>query len=132
MGRPRTGKGYVTLKTEREHQKVLRELGIEPSGLHAHHIDGDVRNNSVSNLQLLTQREHMKLHAGTSGEPNSNDRVEVLCPSCGRVRSVLYRAIKRAGFTGLCRSCCAAYFGGYNKRCRWSVDCGKPVEGGIL
>jgi SNF2 family DNA or RNA helicase len=36
---------------------------IDPSKFHIHHIDGDVRNNKVSNLEKMTQREHLKHHA---------------------------------------------------------------------
>ena len=37
--------------------------GKIPSGYEIHHIDFDKSNNDISNLQLLSHREHKKLHA---------------------------------------------------------------------
>ena len=33
-----------------------------PKGMVLHHIDGDKLNNNISNLQLMTNSEHIKLH----------------------------------------------------------------------
>ena len=42
--------------------------GAIPSGYEVHHIDGDKSNNDISNLQLLSNAEHMKLHGATLTE----------------------------------------------------------------
>ena len=48
-----------------QHQVVMCEhLGLTeiPSGWSVHHIDGNTKNNSISNLALLTSGAHRKLH----------------------------------------------------------------------
>jgi hypothetical protein len=48
-----------------EHQLVMEEhIGryLKPGEV-VHHIDGDKTNNDISNLMLLTNSDHMKLHA---------------------------------------------------------------------
>lgn len=37
--------------------------GEVQKGFHVHHIDGDKSNNDISNLELLTAKEHVKKHA---------------------------------------------------------------------
>lgn len=37
--------------------------GAIPSGHHIHHIDGDKSNNSIENLELLSQSDHARLHS---------------------------------------------------------------------
>lgn len=37
-------------------------LNCLPKGYVIHHIDGDIDNNDISNLQILTISEHIKLH----------------------------------------------------------------------
>ena len=39
------------------------EKGDIPKGCHIHHIDSDKSNNSLDNLVMLTQKEHMSLHS---------------------------------------------------------------------
>jgi hypothetical protein len=36
--------------------------GKKPAGMHIHHIDGNRDNNDITNLQMLTNSEHLKLH----------------------------------------------------------------------
>ena len=38
------------------------ERGPIPKGYHVHHIDGDVDNNTISNLALLLAHEHESFH----------------------------------------------------------------------
>jgi hypothetical protein len=46
-----------------EHRQVYEEtFGKIPKGFIIHHIDGNNKNNSIENLKLLTQSEHIKLH----------------------------------------------------------------------
>lgn len=44
-----------------------------------HHIDGDVTNNDISNLQVLDHVEHEKLH-----NPAKYYDKEVICDVCGK------------------------------------------------
>jgi hypothetical protein len=47
-----------------EHRRVAEQMLGRPlvKGEIVHHIDGDRHNNSHTNLQVMTQSEHMKLH----------------------------------------------------------------------
>lgn len=45
------------------HRYVWEQHNIDiPEGFHIHHIDGNYDNNDISNLQMLTPEEHMRLH----------------------------------------------------------------------
>lgn len=46
--------------------------GTIPDGYEVHHMDFDKSNNDISNLQLLTQSEHRKLHADLLTEEQRN------------------------------------------------------------
>ena len=43
-----------------------RAYGEIPSGLDIHHIDGNVRNNDISNLMALSRGDHTRLHKATN------------------------------------------------------------------
>lgn len=62
-------RGYLIIHIPGKGQKYLHHYMWEdvygkerPKGMHIHHIDGNVDNNELSNLQMLTNSEHMKLH----------------------------------------------------------------------
>ena len=58
------------------HQAVWEHFNGEiPKGYIIHHIDGDKSNNEISNLQLMTQSEHKKLHM---------DVKKYVCSECGK------------------------------------------------
>lgn len=40
----------------------LSVFGSVPDGYEIHHIDGDARNNKISNLMLVTREQHQKIH----------------------------------------------------------------------
>lgn len=42
--------------------KYQKEIGPIPEGWHVHHVDGDCFNNSIENLQAISQEDHAKLH----------------------------------------------------------------------
>ncbi|MCK9371005.1 HNH endonuclease [Candidatus Dojkabacteria bacterium] len=57
-----TCQGYVP-----EHRLVMeKHIGrlVNTTTEEVHHIDEDVTNNKLSNLQLVTRREHRRIHAG--------------------------------------------------------------------
>lgn len=65
-----------------------------------HHIDGNKRNDAISNLMVLTRSEHQRLHAATDKYKN-------------QVNSL--HAIK---YDRICKTCGCQFKGGYNaKRC---------------
>lgn len=45
------------------HRAIYEEhYGKIPKGHHIHHIDGDITNNNIENLHLLTNSEHIDIH----------------------------------------------------------------------
>lgn len=69
--------GYYLNSTRRLrlHRAVYEfHYGTIPEGYDIHHIDFDKENNEVSNLQLLTSAEHMKIH----GENLSDERKAIM------------------------------------------------------
>lgn len=75
-GRNITNKGYVRIRKFGgyilEHRFVWEQAnGPIPEGFQIHHIDGDKTNNKLSNLQLLSNSEHQKLH--NESRPRFND-----------------------------------------------------------
>ena len=58
--RARKGKKYTY-----KHDDIWRlHYGEIPEGMVVHHVDGNKKNNDISNLKLLSIREHNRLHAG--------------------------------------------------------------------
>ena len=56
--------------------------GEIPEGYVIHHKDFNPANNDISNLQLLTAREHKRLHAIYNG--NFAQKREFICQNCGK------------------------------------------------
>lgn len=53
---------YFTRHDKKMHRDVWEFYNGEiPKGHHIHHIDGDVTNNDISNLQLMEAKEHLKM-----------------------------------------------------------------------
>lgn len=75
--------GYFMSRTPHKRYHVLvweRENGKVPSGCIIHHIDGNVKNNKLSNLQMMTSSAHMRLHEGLRRE-----RKEAFLRTMGKV-----------------------------------------------
>jgi hypothetical protein len=69
---------YLKLFGRHAHRRVMEEhLGrpLKRSEI-VHHIDGDRHNNSIENLQLMTQSDHIKLH---SDELQSARKIKTHC-----------------------------------------------------
>jgi len=57
---------YFQRKGKRLHREVWESLnGPIPKGFHVHHKDGDRSNNDISNLHLMKESEHLRLHGNT-------------------------------------------------------------------
>ena len=60
---------HTTRNAERKNAKQLHRAvwefynGPIPKGFHVHHIDGNVDNNDISNLECLPAKEHLSRHA---------------------------------------------------------------------
>lgn len=60
----RSGKGYVQTAAGYEHRVVMeRYLNRQLTSLeHVHHKNGNVRDNRIENLEVLSIQEHSRLH----------------------------------------------------------------------
>lgn len=59
---------YYQRRGKRLHRVVWEHHnGPIPKGFHVHHIDGDVENNAIDNLELLPASAHLKHHANHPG-----------------------------------------------------------------
>lgn len=55
---------YFTSHNKKMHRDVWEFYnGQIPKGHHIHHIDGDVTNNDISNLQLMEASDHLRMEA---------------------------------------------------------------------
>lgn len=79
-GVDQTDTGYIRVRVNGEHKAQHRWIMEDLIGRplrrdeHVHHVDGKPWNNVPSNLLLVTQREHMKLHAAMRRDPNLDQR----------------------------------------------------------
>ena len=78
VGKARSSSGYML-----EHRLVMEQvLGRAlRSDEHVHHIDGDKLNNDPSNLVLLTNAEHQRLH---DWPVTKSQRASLKCEHCGK------------------------------------------------
>jgi hypothetical protein len=53
---------------------VHNNMKCLPNGYIVHHIDGDINNNDITNLQMLTISEHIKLHWQQRKEQRLSER----------------------------------------------------------
>ncbi|WP_423774799.1 HNH endonuclease signature motif containing protein [Bacteroides heparinolyticus] len=57
------GERYFTRGTHKMHRDVWEYYhGAIPKGYHVHHIDEDTSHNDISNLELLEEHEHLRMH----------------------------------------------------------------------
>lgn len=64
-----SGKSYIKRNGVHEHRLIAeKKLGrkLKPGEI-VHHIDGNKRNNSVDNLEIMTQSEHVREHLRRGG-----------------------------------------------------------------
>lgn len=60
----RVKKGYMYCGHKVVHREIWKSVhGPIPPGHHIHHKDGNKLNNSIENLECISQSEHMSLHA---------------------------------------------------------------------
>lgn len=69
-----------------------------------HHVNGDKKDNSIENLQILSVAEHNKIHALES--PRKKTRLK--CPWCGEIFEKYHNQthlVKKSVYTACSRSC---------------------------
>ena len=75
------GKRYRKRYCYEHHLVWEKETGCPvPDGCIIHHKDGNKYNNTISNLQLMGNKEHCAMHS-TKGRT----MLECKCPSCGKI-----------------------------------------------
>lgn len=102
-------KGYPFIYVDRKNIPIHvlvweRENGPKPPGTEIHHIDENKENYELSNLELLTNSDHQKVHAGWIRE--EGEWIAKPCTKCKKVLP-LSEFYPRKGFTpsALCKRC---------------------------
>lgn len=106
------------------HRQVWEDqYGKIPDGYQIHHKDGDTANNDISNLELLENSEHQRLHGGTLSDAERDklrkrvDEIRHLTVKWHRSeegrawhREHAKKTIGvRKEYTGICQECGATY-----------------------
>ena len=71
-----------------------------------HHKDHDKKNNSIENLEVLTQSEHARLHRNE----HPMKLHEFVCPECGKVFSKKYHPSEYRKYGVFCSRHCSGVF----------------------
>lgn len=101
-------KGYKTIKiasrTIQVHVLVWeRANGKRPYGLQIHHIDHDKGNNSLNNLELVSQTDHQRIHAGWIREDGVWTHKP--CNGCNQILALENFYVDEGSPRGRCKSC---------------------------
>lgn len=109
--------GYVRIVLGRSNEKLLhvyimeKHLGREINGSlqQVHHIDGDIQNNALSNLRLLTHQQHKQLHLDQKVTRLGGDPIkDKYCPRCKSIKPRNEFHVARSnldGLYGFCKEC---------------------------
>lgn len=99
------GKRYRGRYCYEHHLVWEKETGLPvPDGCIIHHKDHNKHNNVISNLQMMSIKEHSSLHK----RPRKN--VELLCPYCKKPFVREARLIKNKNLNFCSRQCCGSYY----------------------
>lgn len=111
--------GYVA-----KHRLVMEGVvgAVLPRSLQVHHKDGNPKNNTPENLQIVTPSQHGRIHAGWECR---NGEWFKKCGDCEQVLPVNTHFYRRlTGFQHACKECCKARNraykranSGFRKRC---------------
>ncbi|MBQ8130872.1 MAG: HNH endonuclease [Bacilli bacterium] len=84
-----------------------------------HHKDGNKTNNDITNLELMTNSEHTRLHAKEMGKAKAHMMLELMCPICGKI---FYRRVHDSQF-----NCTTKSYNKSNANC-CSFECGRKMS----
>jgi len=103
-------KGYALIYKDGKDTKLHvfiweRAHGKKPEGYEIHHIDGNKANYELSNLMLVSNIDHQRIHAGWIKE--NGEWVAKPCSGCNTVKplSEFYKRGKFLNGTALCKKC---------------------------
>jgi hypothetical protein len=103
-------KGYPMIwlngKNKMLHEYIWERHNCKkPKGFHIHHKDENKLNYNISNLILVTNSDHQRIHAGWI-KNNDNEWIAKPCVYCGQIFS-LDEYYQRKGYTpcSKCKSC---------------------------
>jgi len=118
-------KGRYRRNGKKLHREVWKAFNGEiPAGYDIHHIDLNLDNNDISNLQCLPKSVHRELHAKLrTGQPHNKVIKEIFqCEVCGKQ----YEAFNTSRNRFCSTACQNKYFRKVlKKKCAW---CGKEFE----
>lgn len=137
----RNGGGYFVHNGQPLHRDVWEyHFGKIPKGYDIHHRDENKANNDISNLQMLTRKEHRQLHTRLNADKpktpktfvcqqcgatfQSTANVAHYCPDCHKERE---REKRRANYAAK-RAAKRVVKPFRPRRFRTCVICGKPFE----
>jgi hypothetical protein len=101
------GKKYRELYCYEHHYVWCKYNNISiPVGYVIHHKDGNKLNNTISNLELISKKNHSKLHH--KGKDLSKD-ISISCVVCNKIFEVKIRVSKKRKFCS--RKCMGYSFG---------------------
>jgi hypothetical protein len=108
------GKRYRNRYVYEHHIVFWEKYGLIPAGYVIHHKNGDHRDNRLSNLSLISHKEHSKLH----GALKKTMYIELKCPICSNifVREKRQTHLTKGGFCSCCSRRCSVILSNKFKR----------------
>jgi len=107
-------KGYPTIWINGKNIKLHiyiweRKNGEKPNGYQLHHKDFDKKNYNINNLELITQSDHLRIHAGWVMN-SKGEWISKPCKDCGEILP-LNKFYQRKGLTpsNRCIKCTGIY-----------------------
>ncbi len=107
-------KGYPLIWLDGKSKKIHileweKHNGPKPDGMHIHHKDNDKKNWALNNLEIVSQSDHFRIHAGWKGE--NGVWVGKPCKDCKKILPLI-DFYQRKGLTpsNRCIKCSGIYF----------------------
>lgn len=114
--------GYRIFRRKGEHRIVWESIhGEIPAGFHIHHKDRNPGNNDIGNLEMLTYKEHSRVHSGWIRDEQRN-WTHKPCSKCKKLFPVVYYSKDHPDRTrSYCDGCSSQHMKDYRKSLRRSA-----------